>query len=90
MSSIAYSIMLVSIAVYMLAIVLHMIRLLLGPTISDRVLAVDCIAYSSIAILVVLSVLLQFQFLLFIALFLAMFTYILDITISKYLEERVD
>jgi multicomponent Na+:H+ antiporter subunit F len=73
---------------YLTSFLLYMIRILKGPTLSDRVLAVDSLGYDLAAFMVVLSVLLKAPLVIISALALALWIYALDIYVAKYLEAR--
>jgi multicomponent Na+:H+ antiporter subunit F len=73
---------------YLTSFLLYMIRILKGPTLSDRVLAVDSLGYDLAAFMVVLSVLLKAPLMIISALALALWIYALDIYVAKYLEAR--
>jgi multicomponent Na+:H+ antiporter subunit F len=73
---------------YLTSFLLYMIRVVKGPTLSDRVLAVDSLGYDLAAFMVVLSVLLKAPLMIVSALALALWIYALDIYIAKYLEAR--
>ncbi|MEM1873233.1 MAG: monovalent cation/H+ antiporter complex subunit F [Acidilobaceae archaeon] len=78
----------VAILVYLLSALLHSYRALRGPSLPDRVLAVDCISYAFIALLVSLSVMYRYWFFLHIAFLVAVFVFVLDAAVARYLEER--
>jgi len=73
---------------YLISFLLYMIRVVKGPTLSDRVLAVDSLGYDLAAFMVVLSVLLKAPLMIVSALALALWIYALDIYVAKYLEAR--
>jgi multicomponent Na+:H+ antiporter subunit F len=73
---------------YLTSFLLYMIRVVKGPTLSDRVLAVDSLGYDLAAFMVVLSVLLKAPLMIVSALALALWVYALDIYVAKYLEAR--
>jgi multicomponent Na+:H+ antiporter subunit F len=73
---------------YLTSFLLYMIRVVKGPTLSDRVLAVDSLGYDLAAFMVVLSVLLKAPLMIVSALALALWIYALDIYVAKYLEAR--
>jgi len=76
------------IPLYIVAIVLYAIRVLKGPTVSDRVLAVDALGFDLAAFLTILSVLFKAPIMVTTALVLALWIYALDIYVAKYLESR--
>jgi multicomponent Na+:H+ antiporter subunit F len=73
---------------YLTSFLLYIIRVVKGPTLSDRVLAVDSLGYDLAAFMVVLSVLLKAPLMIVSALALALWIYALDIYVAKYLEAR--
>ncbi len=74
--------------VYITAFILYTIRALRGPSISDIVLAVDSMSYDLAAFLVILAIFFREPILIGTAIVLALWTYSLDIYVSKYLEKR--
>ncbi len=76
------------IPLYIVAIVLYAVRVLRGPTVSDRVLAVDALGFDLAAFLTILSVLFRAPIMVTTALVLALWIYALDIYIAKYLESK--
>ncbi len=76
------------IPLYIVAIVLYAVRVLKGPTVSDRVLAVDALGFDLAAFLTILSVLFRAPIMVTTALVLALWIYALDIYIAKYLESK--
>ncbi len=76
------------IPLYIVAVILYAIRVLKGPTISDRVLAVDALGFDLAAFLTILSVLFKAPIMVTTALVLALWIYALDIYVAKYLESR--
>jgi multicomponent Na+:H+ antiporter subunit F len=73
---------------YIASFLLYMVRVVRGPTLPDRVLAVDSLGYDLAAFMVVLSVLLKAPLMIVSALALALWIYALDIYVAKYLEAR--
>ncbi|MEM0218552.1 MAG: monovalent cation/H+ antiporter complex subunit F [Desulfurococcaceae archaeon] len=70
---------------YIMAVVLYTIRLIRGPTIPDMVLAADCLAYDLAVFLAALSLYYRTPFMVAPPIMLALWAYILDIYVSKYL-----
>ncbi|MEM1696941.1 MAG: monovalent cation/H+ antiporter complex subunit F [Desulfurococcaceae archaeon] len=70
---------------YIMAVVLYTIRLIRGPTIPDMVLAVDCLAYDLAVFLAALSLYYRTPFMVAPPIMLALWAYIFDIYVSKYL-----
>ena len=75
------------IALYLIlgAIALCLVRLFLGPTVPDRVLAVDSITYCGILVLAILGVQYGQEMLLDVAIAFSILAFIGTIIISKYL-----
>lgn len=86
--SLVTSVILYTIPIFVLAYVLYFIRILKGPTIPDRVLAVDALAFDLVVFLVVLGIYFKSPILPVTAVVLALWTYAFDIFIAKYLERR--
>lgn len=76
------------IPLYIVAIVLYAVRVLRGPTVPDRVLAVDALGFDLAAFLTILSVLFRAPIMVTTALVLALWIYALDIYVAKYLESK--
>jgi len=76
------------IPLYIVALVLYAVRVLKGPTVSDRVLAVDALGFDLAAFLTILSVLFRAPIMVTTALVLALWIYALDIYVAKYLESK--
>lgn len=81
-------VMLIGAPLYLVAIILYTIRLLKGPTIPDIVLAVDCLAYDLAVFLTAFSLYYKTPFLTAPPLMLALWVYLLDVYVSKYLTSR--
>jgi multicomponent Na+:H+ antiporter subunit F len=77
-----------TIPVFVIAFVLYLIRILKGPTISDRVLAIDALAFDLVVFLVVLGIYFKSPVLPITGVVLALWAYALDIFVAKYLERR--
>jgi len=73
---------------YLISFLLYVIRVFKGPTLPDRVLAVDSLGYDLAAFMVVLSILLRAPVMVVSGLALALWVYALDIYVAKYLEAR--
>lgn len=70
---------------YLLAVLLYSIRLLRGPTIPDMILAADCLSYDLAVFLMALSLYYRTPFLVAPPIMLALWVYLLDVYVSKYL-----
>jgi multicomponent Na+:H+ antiporter subunit F len=75
-------------ALYLIAVGLYLLRVFRGPTVPDMVLAVDALSYDLVVFVFVLSIILDAYYLAVVSLPLALWIYILDIYVSKYLEKR--
>ena len=71
-----------------LSIVLAFIRLLIGPSISDRVIALDLMAALGIGIISVYAILTEQAVLLDVALVSALLTFMGTIAFAYYIEQR--
>lgn len=74
--------------IFITAYILYFIRILKGPTLPDRVLAVDALAFDLIVFLIVLGIYFRSPVLPAAAVVLALWTYAFDIFIAKYLERK--
>ncbi|MEM2007083.1 MAG: monovalent cation/H+ antiporter complex subunit F [Sulfolobales archaeon] len=82
------SVLTVLIPLYVASFLLYVVRVVRGPTIPDRVLAVDSLGYDLAAFMVVLSILLRSPLMVVSGLALALWVYAFDIYIAKYLEAK--
>lgn len=82
------SVILYAVPIFVLAYILYFIRILKGPTIPDRVLAVDALAFDLVVFLIVLGIYFKSPVLPITGVVLALWTYAFDIFIAKYLERR--
>ncbi len=73
---------------FILSLSLYAIRVIRGPSITDMVLAIDCITYDLCFLIGLTSILLKIGFLMVAALSLALWAYVLDLYVAKYLEGR--
>jgi multicomponent Na+:H+ antiporter subunit F len=74
--------------IYLLAFTLYSVRAIRGPTVPDRVLAIDSMTYDLAAFLVILCILFRSPILIAVAIVLALWVFALDIYVAKYLESR--
>lgn len=81
-------VVLIGTPLYIIAVALYSIRLVRGPTIPDMVLAVDCLAYDLAVFLAALSLYYKTPFMTAPPIMLALWAYLLDIYVSKYLVTR--
>lgn len=75
-----------TIPIYFTAFLIYVVRVIKGPSISDRVLAIDALSFDLAAFLVILGILFKTAILVPIAIVLALWVYALDIYVAKYLE----
>lgn len=73
---------------YFTAFLLYMVRIIKGPTLSDRVLAVDALGYDLAAFMTVLTIILRSPLLIVCGVVLILWIFSLDIYVAKYLEAR--
>ncbi|OYT46241.1 MAG: pH regulation protein F [Desulfurococcales archaeon ex4484_42] len=77
-----------AIPIYVVSFLIYVIRVIKGPTVPDRVLAVDALSFDLAAFLVIIGILLKIPFLVPIAMVLSLWIYALDVYIAKYLEAK--
>jgi multicomponent Na+:H+ antiporter subunit F len=87
-SEIISLILTVLLALYFTSFILYIVRLLKGPTLPDRVLALDSLGYDLATFMLVLSIYLNSPMMAVCALSLALWIYAVDIYIAKYLEAK--
>jgi multicomponent K+:H+ antiporter subunit F len=68
-----------------IALILNLYRLLIGPSVSDRILALDTLYINSIAILIMLSLYLDSVLYFEAALLIAVMGFVGTVALSKYL-----
>jgi len=73
---------------YLTAAVLYSIRAIRGPTIPDMVLAIDCLSYDLAVFLAAMALYYKTPFMTAPPIMLALWVYLLDIYVSKYLVTR--
>ena len=86
--SLALTIVLISIPIYLLAFVLYTLRMVKGPSLADMVIAVDALGYDLAVFLLALAILFRSPLLVAVPIVLALWVYALDIYVAKYLEAR--
>lgn len=74
--------------IYLVSFVLYLIRVFKGPTISDTVLAIDCLSFETIVFMALLSIFFKSLILIPVAILLSVWTYALDVFVAKYLEKK--
>jgi len=77
-----------TIPIFIIALVLYLIRILKGPTLPDRVLAIDALTFDLVVFLAVLSIYFKSPILSITGVVLALWAYALDIFVAKYLERK--
>ena len=82
------SVLTVLIPIYVTSFLIYVARVVKGPTLPDRVLAVDSLGYDLAAFMVLLSVLLKSPLMVVCGLALALWIYALDIYVAKFLEAK--
>ncbi|NLY79755.1 MAG: Na(+)/H(+) antiporter subunit F1 [Lysinibacillus sp.] len=83
------AILLISLALFMVAIVLHLIRIIKGPSMPDRAIALDTIGVNLISAMAIISILLKTTAFLEAILILGILAFIGTIAFSKYIERGV-
>ncbi|MEM1645468.1 MAG: monovalent cation/H+ antiporter complex subunit F [Ignisphaera sp.] len=78
----------VCMAPYIVSFLLYLVRVVRGPTIPDRVIAVDALGFDLAAFFVILSILFESPILLVCAIALSLWVFALDIYVAKYLESK--
>lgn len=74
--------------IYVISLLLYLVRVFKGPTIPDRVIAVDALGFDAAAFLIILSILFRAPVLAICAIVLSLWIYALDIYVAKYLESK--
>lgn len=83
------NILLISLALYMVAIGLHLYRVIKGPTLPDRAIALDTIGVNIISSIAIISIVLKTTAYLEAILILGILSFIGTIAFSKYIERGV-
>lgn len=79
------AILLIAAPLYIGAVLLYSLRAIRGPTISDIVLAIDSISYDLAVFLTLLSIYNRSPLMIAPSIMLALWAFLLDIFVSKYL-----
>lgn len=82
------SVLLIITSIYVVTALMYIIRLVKGPTIPDRVLALDALSFDLAVILALLSIILENPILVSGVIPLVLWIHAIDIFVSKYLEAR--
>ncbi|MED3662124.1 Na(+)/H(+) antiporter subunit F1 [Ureibacillus sp. FSL K6-8385] len=83
------TILLISLALFMIAIALHLVRVIKGPSMPDRAIALDTIGVNLISSMAIISLLLETTAFLEAILILGILAFIGTIAFSKYIERGV-
>lgn len=75
-----------SLVLFGIAIVITFVRIILGPSFSDRVIAMDVIAVNLISAIAIISILFQTKAFLEVILVLGILSFISTIAFSKFIE----
>ena len=78
-------VLLIGIGLFGLCLVMNLIRLMLGPDITDRILALDSLMINSIALLVLTDLYLQLGLLLEVGLLIALMGFVGTLAMTKFL-----
>jgi len=81
-------VVLIGAPLYIAAMILYSYRLIRGPTIPDMVLAADSLSYDLAVFLMALALYHRTSFLIAPPIMLALWVYLLDVYVSKYLVTR--
>ncbi|HKL30969.1 MAG TPA: monovalent cation/H+ antiporter complex subunit F [Tangfeifania sp.] len=87
-NSISVVVLIISFSFLLAALILAFIRLLRGPTINDRIAAMDVIAVIVMAFVLVYSVLIQKSIYLDLPVIISLISFIGTVAISTYLKHR--
>ena len=69
-----------------LALVMTFVRLLIGPTLADRVVALDLVSYQAIAFMIIYAVVERQQQFIEVALVLALIAFLGTVAFARYVE----
>jgi len=83
------TILMIALTLFGIAIFITFIRILLGPSFSDRVISMDVIGVNLISAMAIVSILLQTKAFLDVILILAILAFISTIAFSKFIERGV-
>lgn len=83
------TILLIALALFMIAIALHVIRIIKGPTMPDRAIALDTIGVNLISSMAIVSILFETTAFLEAILILGILAFIGTIAFSKFIERGV-
>ncbi len=74
--------------IFVTAMALYVVRAIKGPTVADMALAIDCLAFDVCFFMAALAIYFEAPFLIVCSICLALWAYIFDLYIAKYLERR--
>lgn len=74
------------ILIYIASMVIFLVRILRGPTIFDRVIAVDALSSDLTVFMALIALYTENTYIAFSMIFIALWAYVLDLYVSKYLE----
>lgn len=75
----------IAFAMICFALVLNLYRIIVGPTLSDRVLALDTLSINAIALIILVSLFLDTTLYFEAALLIALMGFVATVALSKYL-----
>ncbi|MEM1873271.1 MAG: monovalent cation/H+ antiporter complex subunit F [Acidilobaceae archaeon] len=78
----------VIVPLYIVSSILYIIRVLRGPTVPDMVLALSSLSFNTCFFLAVLAIYYRSHYPAVASLFLALWTFTMDLYVAKYLEYR--
>lgn len=79
-----------SLAILLVAFLLAIVRLIKGPSLPDRVVSLDLIAYLSMGIIILFAVLSDKLIYLDIVLTMALIVFVGTVIVSKYLKRKIN
>ncbi|MDI9619517.1 MAG: monovalent cation/H+ antiporter complex subunit F [Candidatus Nezhaarchaeota archaeon] len=88
MEELVKTVILFLIPVFGVSVILYSVRVARGPTIPDMALAVDCLSYDVCFLMALLAVYFEAPFLVVCAICLALWAYMFDLYMAKYLEKK--
>lgn len=74
--------------IYLIPLVLYLARAFKGPTVSDTVLAIDCVSFETIVFMAIFAIFFESLLLIPVVILLSLWTYALDVFVAKYLEKK--
>lgn len=72
--------------IFIAAYTLYLVRVIKGPTLPDRVLAVDAFFFDVTVFIAVIGIILKQPYMMVTAIIFALWAYALDVYIAKYIE----